>query len=375
MGCSLDEINILQKRVVDLNVIELAAKECYSCNICVKECAFLQNNGTPGRIFDRYLQGHVPDKTLPFQCNLCGLCSIICPKNIDNTAAFRQMRKELAVGNGQGMLPVHSTICGYEKRGGSKLFSMHYLPKGCDTVFFPGCTLAGTRSETTLKCYEHIQSVIPSLGMILDCCSKPSHDLGREPVFQKQFGSLLSSMRENGVKRVITACPSCHVTFEEYTDFEVVTVYELLADKGISLSETFPGVVAVHDTCVTRNNSKLHDAVRTLITTGGAEIDEVEHSREKAICCGEGGAASFVVPEWTAEWKARRKQEVDDRKVVTYCAGCSHTLGREVDTVHLLDLLFDTKRAVKGKSKVARSPFTYLKRLRLKQIISSKRGR
>jgi len=53
--------------------------------------------------------------------------------------------------------------------------------------------------------------------------------------------------------------------------------------------------------------------------------------------------------------------------VVTYCAGCSHILGRYVTTHHLVDLLFSPDAALAGKAKVTRSPFTYLNRLRLKR--------
>lgn len=356
-----------------MNAIEHVAKECFLCSLCVKQCAFLQNHGTPGTVFDKYLQGHVPDRSLPFQCNLCGLCSSVCPKELEISNAFLQMRKEIVADDDKKLQPGHSVLCGYERRGRSKLFSLHHIPESCDTVFFPGCALSGTRSKIVLKCFAHLQRNIPQLGLILDCCSKPSHDLGRDKVFREQFLSLLSSLKRQGIKRVITACSSCHVTFEEYSELEIVTVYELLAQQEISLPESYLGDVVIHDTCVTRSHTRLHDAVRLLVEKSGAHIREMTHSREKAICCGEGAAAGFVVPHITAEWREIRKGEAMGDMVITYCAGCSETLARDVENIHLLDLLFDMKRVKKGRTRGTRSPFTYIKRLLLKWRVKQER--
>lgn len=342
------------------------AKECYSCNICVKECGFLQENGTPGEICDRFLQGHQPDKTLPYQCNLCGLCQAVCPKKLDSAEAFLQMRRAIHKSSGE-ILPAHSALCKYESIGSSPLFSLHQLPLSCDTIFFPGCALSATRSETTFKIYQFLKTVIPTIGIVLDCCTKPSHDLGREEHFNKMFSGLISRLKEKGVKKIITACPSCFVTFSSYgQEFGVTTLYEELAKNSPAFKTSLLETVSIHDTCVTRNRPKLHDAVRKLVIYTGAEISEVAHSKGRAICCGEGAGAAFVVPTITAEWKAIRKEENSCDRVITYCAGCSHTLGKDVVTTHLLDLLFNTKKAMLRREQKTRSPFTYLRRLLLK---------
>ena len=55
-----------------------------------------------------------------------------------------------------------------------RIFSYYALPEGCNTVFFPGCTLSGTRSEKVILTYQRLKKSIPSLGIVLDCCTKPS---------------------------------------------------------------------------------------------------------------------------------------------------------------------------------------------------------
>lgn len=353
----------------EVNVIKAAAEQCIRCKLCVKECAFLQKHGKPGEIFERFLRGE-KDLQLPFECNLCGLCAAVCPKDINNNAAFLQMRQQLIDNDDHNLLPQHSVLCRYEKMGRSSLFTLHKIPPGCDTIFFPGCTLAGTRAETTLHCYKYLKKRIPDLGIVLDCCSRPSHDLGRTAVFGKQFHELYNELRDKGVRKVITACPSCLVTFQQYgTDFESMSVYEILAALPMVEGDPLTMDVTLHDTCVTRDQPLLHDAVRKLIVDSGLIFHEPVHAREKTLCCGEGAAAGFVAPEVTGRWSDIRKNECSGKPVITYCAGCSSTFGTKLKNIHLLDLLFQKKRVADDNVQVTRSPFTYVKRFVMKWIL------
>lgn len=344
---------------------------CVNCNICVKECAFLQKYGTPGAICKRYLSGERSVDSPVFECNLCSLCGEVCPKDLKVSAAFLEIRSAIQTeskpANAVSIHTRHTTICAYEKRGGSPLFALHQFPLKSDAVFFPGCTLAATRSGITQKTYEYIQKIEPGCGIILDCCAKPSDDLGLTDRFRTLFTKLVDRLKAGGVKKIYTACPSCYVTFKTHApEFDTLTVYELLAANPPAQPVIVTEKVTVHDTCITRHESEIHDSVRSLIRSTGAEVSEVTHSREKTICCGEGGSAAFVAPEITDNWKSIRKEEAGRKRVITYCAGCSSTFGKELQTTHLLDLLFNRKKALKGREQQTKTPLTYLYRILLK---------
>ncbi len=98
-----------KKDVVDLELIESVADDCFKCNICVKECAFLQDSGTPGELCDMFLSGHDQDRELFYRCNLCGLCSSVCPKKIDSSAAFLEIRR-LLFDRRKTILPAHRVM-------------------------------------------------------------------------------------------------------------------------------------------------------------------------------------------------------------------------------------------------------------------------
>jgi Fe-S oxidoreductase len=357
------------KQLAALNEI---TQGCVLCNLCVKECAFLQQYGSPGTICRSFLEGAQENNVSVFSCNLCGLCQAMCPKNLDCPAAFLEIRRTLQKNSPLSIRKKsvdsrHKTICDYEARGASPLFSLYLLPEGCDTIFFPGCTLSATRSSVTQAIYTYLKSLDSTIGIVLDCCMKPSHDLGLQVSFAESFIERTDHLTSHNIKRIFTACPSCYTTFKAYApSFEICSIYEWLAEHQPPRHELLAETVTIHDACATRSVAKIHNAVRTLVEGMGAGVEETRHTRDKAICCGEGAAASFVAPAITAGWRAMRKSETSGRRVITYCAGCANTLGKDVHTTHLLDLLFDCRNAIQGKEKVTKAPFTYINRLLLK---------
>jgi len=347
--------------------LEAVSRGCVTCDLCQKECAFLRKYGTPKEIADRYDPAGKEDHGMAFECSLCGLCTAVCPAGIDPAGLFLQMRRE-AVRRGSGDYPEHAALAGYERRGASRTYSYYGLPEGCDTVFFPGCTLSGTRSERVVLAYRRLKEKIPSLGIVLDCCMKPSHDLGREDHFTAMFEEMRAYLTGRGVKRVIAACPNCYRIFGQYgTGLSTKSVYETLAEDRISGAGQVADTVTIHDPCAVRFEGAIHQSVRELIKKRGHPIEEMDHALNLTLCCGEGGAVGALTPELARNWGRLRQGEAAGRKVVTYCAGCAHTLGKLVPTVHVLDILWDGEADGAGRAKVGRPPLTYWKRLRLKK--------
>lgn len=347
------------------------SSSCTRCQRCVSECQYLKNYGDPKKIADAYDPARRFYQGLPFECSLCGLCKAVCPENVDPSAMFLEMRRE-TFDRGEGDYPEHGVLRAYEQKGTSKRYNWYGLPTGCDTIFFPGCALAGTRPEKTRQVFEHIQRTIPSVGIVLDCCNKQSHDLGKEEYFQTMFGELRNYLQDNDVKTVLVACPNCHKVFSEYgSEFETRTVYEFINEVDLPETEQVSGMVTVHDPCVARFNDSVQSAVRELIDKKGLQIKEGTHAKQTTLCCGEGGAVSCISPDLAKTWTEKRIGEADGRRIVTYCAGCSKTLGAHGSTSHVLDLIFEPQAAIDGTVKVDKAPLTYLNRVKLKKHFQS----
>ena len=196
----------------------------------------------------------------PLECSLCGLCTAVCPAKVDPAAMMLEMRRE-TVRLGEGDYPEHEPLRAYERRGRSRRYSYYGLPReSCGTVFFPGCSLSGTRSHRVIDTFLQIRRVVPSLGIVLDCCSKPSHDLGRQDHFDAVFGEMRRYLLDNGVKRVLVACPNCYKVFGNYgKELSAESVYEVLATHELSELSTSSSVrgstapqATIHDPCVAR---------------------------------------------------------------------------------------------------------------------------
>lgn len=347
--------------------LQRVSDTCINCKLCKKECAFLQEYGKPKQIADSYDPEDRACKRMAFECSLCQLCAAVCPVDINPANMFLEMRRE-AFRTGNGDYPEHHRILGYEKRGTSRRYSYYAFPKGCDTVFFPGCTLPGTRPERTRGLFEYIKKTVPTLGIVLDCCTKPSHDLGRDSYFTAMFEEMKNYLINNGIRRVLVACPNCYKIFNKYGEkLSVKTVYEFLAQNGLPTNGHLSAMVSVHDPCGIRYENAIHQAVRALCERQGLSVREMPHCRQKTLCCGEGGSVSFVRTDYAKKWGALRKGETDGNHIITYCAGCANFLGGITPTSHVVDLLFEPEATMAGQVKVAKPPFTYLNRLKLKR--------
>lgn len=358
----------------DEPLVSVLAEQCKACKLCGKECAFLRKHGRPKDIALKWENSQGLPNSVPFECSLCGLCSTVCPVKLSPQAMFFEMRRQV-VSNGREEFRCHGPILRYERWGRSPAFSLMALPPGCDTVFFPGCTLAGTRPKVVLRLFNLLQKTSPSLGVVLDCCSKPSHDLGRIEVFESAFAPLREALLHHGVRRVLVACTSCYDMFKRHGGgLTVETVYEaLLSTEGmaepLSAKEKVTETVTVHDPCAVRFEPAIQDAVRTLLRLRGLTVEEMPHARDKTLCCGEGGSVPFVERELAGNWGELRREEAAGRRVITYCAGCDNLLGGLMPTSHVLDVYFSPHEALAGRIQAAKPPLTYWNRLRLKRIL------
>ena len=348
-------------------------EKCTNCGACQAQCAFLTRYGTPKEIFTALNQAK--QQTLAFECSLCGLCRAVCPENLDPGEAFLDLRRD-AVTQNRADLSKYSTILGYEKKGTSSLFSCYALPQGCDTVFFPGCTLPGTRPKTTWALFETLKEAEPNLGMVLDCCTKPSHDLGRDTYFQNMFGEMRDYLQAHGIKRIWLACPNCYKVFSAYAKgMTVESVYEVIDRTGLPCkfpdnSRPFENApLVVHDPCPMRDEVQVHTSVRSLLSGMNLPVKKMSFERKKTLCCGEGGSVGFIDAELAATWTRKRKKAAGSNPIVTYCAGCAGFLKRISPTFHILDLLFFPEETASGRLRPAKAPMTYFHRLVLKRKI------
>ena len=342
---------------------------CVRCGLCQEDCAFLQRHGTPGAIAERLTGADPTELRISFECSLCGLCTAVCPHGVDAAGMLLELRRA-ATNRRCDAASDQCVYLGYETRGTSRHLSYYGLPPGCDTVFFPGCTLPATRPAVTRNLFDYLRVRIPSVGMVLDCCTKPSHDLGRQAFFEAMFFEMRNYLLDKGVRRVLVACPSCYRIFDRYGgDLTVQTVYELLNENDLPRTGLQTPVFALHDPCAFRLEPEIQSTVRELVRRMGGRMEEMAHRRGRTLCCGEGGSVGCTVPEFQETWRRKRSAEARGLPVLTYCAGCVQSLSEQGPALHLLDLLFSPQGVGSEGSNRTRFPLTCINRVGLKNHI------
>jgi len=360
-------------------VLDDIRNRCTECGACTKACAFLARHGTAKAIATGHDFSDPNHQRIAYECSLCGLCAAVCPEGLDPGRLFLAIRCR-HVAEGFFDAGPYRRLLRYERYGCSPLFSWHGLPPGCDTVFFPGCALPGARPEATMEIYRRLRRLLSTLGVVLDCCAKPSHDLGRAAHFGAIFGKMHAALVAQGIRTVLTTCPNCTKIFRQYGEgLEVRTVWEVLHAGGAGpLGNRAGGIeVSVHDPCPLRDDRQVQAAIRGLLADLGYTVVAMPHQENRTVCCGEGGAVGCIDPGLAEEWTGLRGREAENRLLVTSCSGCVAALNRRTPTVHVADLLHRPEVVLSGKAQGARPPVTSWNRLvckhRFKRMLRAER--
>lgn len=343
---------------------------CADCGQCVGQCAFLGRHGSPGQLAAAWLAGR-GDDAVPFLCSLCGLCQAVCPAGAAPAEFFQAWREQAAPG--RDWRP-HRVLLAYQARGARRAFSHHFLPPGGDAVFFPGCALPGQRPDLVWQAWRRLQAVRPGLGLVLDCCWRPSRLLGRLDEHRAGLGRLVDRLAAAGVREVWAACPNCLRSLREAdTGLAIRDVYAVMLELAPPAGGRGMGAVSLHDPCASRFDPAIHASARGLIAAAGRGLVELAATGRATLCCGEGGAVEALAPELARAWLVKRLAGVDGLPLVTYCAGCLARYRRAgVDARHLLELVLEPAPRPRPP---AWPPLAYLNRHRLVRRLRRLDGR
>lgn len=144
-----------------------------------------------------------------------------------------------------------------------------------------------------------------TLGPQETCCGESARRLGEEGLFQLgMVETVKDALASYSVRKIVTACPHCFNTFRtEYPQFGVQVeaihhsslLRDLIADAKLVPSKPLERLVAFHDSCYLGRHNDLYDAPREVLqAVPGIVLQEPDRTREKAFCCGGGGAGMWL---------------------------------------------------------------------------------
>jgi len=304
---------------------------CTSCGACTSACSFLGQRGTPDRLIAR----NDPDV---FLCTGCGACADLCPEGLLPSDALLQTKHRL-IEAGQVPDRVLKAVRAAQRyvRWGHSFPFVHY--SRTDTVFWPGCSLAGMSPEVVHKTQQILTDKLgKKVGIALDCCSDPAYQIGDFDTVRRGAQKVRAALEQKGITTVIAACTNCIKVFSKHLPgMRVDHVLEVLPHAAV---KTLAGKECyLHHPCPTYRFNAVQAGARGHLRELGAGVVEQRHPR----CCGFGGNVHALSTQLADASTEEIMTAAGQASIVTYCMACKDRfLSKGSRAYHILELLVST---------------------------------
>lgn len=223
---------------------------------------------------------------------------------------------------------------------------MMRIPK-TEAVFWPGCALMNLDGEILEKTLTVLRRAEPEIQFACGCCGQPTVFLFPDKA-KKRRERLVALLKQQGVKRIYTACPNCTLQLRDLREFEILPIWPVLAEhiRKEDMVST-EGQFIWHDPCPTRKEPEQQEAARKLLEVCGCDCCQPEHTGCKTRCCGNFHMMAATDPEKSAKMRHARLAEFPEEKIIaSSCEGCLGAFrGEGRQTIYLLELLFGRSRS------------------------------
>ena len=189
-------------------------------------------------------------------------------------------------------------------------------------IFAPGCALMLYKPYLAEKLHVILNENIGQMDVIETCCR-------HEPQLHVKT-------------EVINICPGCDKRYRNnYENTSTISLWEILAYNDFFPFPDYKGkVMSIIDACPTRDQERIHSAIRILLKKMNIELIEPEHTKTKSTCCGDSFFGE-ISTEKVMKQMAKRTAEMPVDDVVVYCVSCSKSVFIGDKKPHyMIDLLY-----------------------------------
>ncbi len=278
-------------------------------------------------VVDKPLVPDVIEEDVLWSCTTCGACVEQCPVDIEHVDTIVDMRRYQVLMDAKFPTEAGTMLRNIENQGdpwglGSSQredwtkglgFEVPVvadtIPDDVEYLFWVGC--AGALDERARKTTQAIARLLHRadvrfavLGKKESCTGDPARRLGNEYLYQTQAETNIETLKSVGARKIIASCPHCFNSISrEYPalggEFEVVHhtqfLEQLLAARSLQPEQQVSSTVTYHDPCYLGRHNEVYEEPRSVLGhVPGVQTVEMHRHKQKAFCCGAGGARMWM---------------------------------------------------------------------------------
>lgn len=307
------------------------------------------------------LVGPVISEDTLWACTTCGYCEAACPIELEHLSKFYKLRQHRVMMDGEFPHELKPVFEAYESQSNpwglpsqtradwARDLDLPHLTDAAqatqfDLLFYVGSAQSfDPRGQKIARAFVAILRAAGVRFAILGDAETSTGECvrraGNEMLFQQLAATLVGTLNGLGARRIVTCDPHAFNSLKnEYPAFgghyelehHTQTIARLLAERRIALAPSFERVI-FHDPCYLGRHNGEYEAPRQVIGLLAKDSPlEFALQREKAMCCGAGGARMWL--EETIGTRinvARTEQALQERPrvIATACPYCAVMIG------------------------------------------------